>query len=136
MPRGAWIVYPNYYGLPPGARRDFWHYEPDEGWYVYGQGTVTADGSQVVPDRRTRIDSFTGAMFNDGENPPDGGPNHSNGADDGEPGRLKLGHQCLLRFLRATPQRVIRLRAAGGFRYGASRRYADSSSSRSSCGSA
>jgi RHS repeat-associated protein len=63
---GAWIVYPNYTHLVPGTRVDFWQYDPEDprGWFVYGQGTVTADGSQVVPDPGVRIYSFSGAMFN------------------------------------------------------------------------
>jgi RHS repeat-associated protein len=64
-PEGAWVVYPNYTDLDPGTRADFWNYDPDEaGWHTYGKGTVTADGTQVVPDADTRIWAFTGAMFN------------------------------------------------------------------------
>jgi RHS repeat-associated protein len=64
LPDGAWLVYPNYRFLPPGARGDFWYYEPDEeGWEVAGKGTVTPDGEQVVPDPGVRIHDFAGAMF-------------------------------------------------------------------------
>ena len=64
-PAGAWVVYPNYTHLDPGTRVDFWNYDPEDlGWHTYGKGTVTADGSQVVPDPGTRIWAFTGAMFN------------------------------------------------------------------------
>ena len=44
------VIYPNYPGLPPGARANFWNYDPAMGWQVYGQGSVSADGKQVVPD--------------------------------------------------------------------------------------
>lgn len=51
------IIMPNDYGAPPGTRMDMWYY--DEGptpdptshqWKVYGQGTVSADGTSVIPD--------------------------------------------------------------------------------------
>jgi hypothetical protein len=65
FPEGAQIVYPNYTGLAPGTRVEFWNYDPeDEGWYVYGHGTVSEDAQQVMPDEGTRVWSFDGAMFN------------------------------------------------------------------------
>ena len=43
--KGPWLVYPNYKQAAPGARANFWHYDPEEkGWYVYGVGRVSADG--------------------------------------------------------------------------------------------
>ena len=51
------IIMPNDSGSPPGTRMDMWYY--DEGptpdptghqWKVYGQGTVSADGTSVIPD--------------------------------------------------------------------------------------
>lgn len=51
------IIMPNDYGAPPGTRMDMWYY--DEGptpdptshqWKIYGQGTVSADGTSVIPD--------------------------------------------------------------------------------------
>jgi RHS repeat-associated protein len=64
-PNGAQIYYPNFTHQAPGSRVDFWNYDPDvKGWYVYGQGTVTADGSQVIPDKNVRVYEFTGAMIN------------------------------------------------------------------------
>ncbi|MFP8883822.1 RHS repeat-associated core domain-containing protein [Streptomyces mangrovi] len=65
FPKGAQIVYPNYTKEPPGTRVEFLDYDPeDKGWYVYGHGTVSADGRQVVPDTKTRVWAFHGAMFN------------------------------------------------------------------------
>jgi RHS repeat-associated protein len=64
VPTGAQVVYPNYYGMKPGAQGDFWNYDPrDRGWYVYGHGHVAADGMQVFPDPGVAIYEFTGAMF-------------------------------------------------------------------------
>jgi RHS repeat-associated protein len=66
-PMGATLVYPNYAHQAPGARVEFWNYDSDEkGWYVYGHGTVTNDGKQVVPDRGVVIYEFSGAMINSG----------------------------------------------------------------------
>ena len=73
-PKGAWLVYPNYRHDMAGQRIQFYQYDPAaKGWYVYGLGTVTADGSQVKPDPKTRIYSFTGAMINGGNSPPNNG---------------------------------------------------------------
>jgi RHS repeat-associated protein len=72
---GAWVVYPNYRRTsPPGQVLQFFHYDPEEkGWYVYGLGTVTPDGTQVVPDANTRLYEFTGAMLQTGDPVPGGG---------------------------------------------------------------
>src|SRR5262249_31793893 len=53
---GARVVYPNYVNEKPGARFNFWRYTTEpSGWYIYGQGTVSPDGTQVIPDAKTRI---------------------------------------------------------------------------------
>ncbi|WP_418961257.1 IPT/TIG domain-containing protein [Streptomyces tritici] len=65
FPKGAQIVYPNYTREAPGTRVEFLDYDPKKkGWYVYGHGTVTPDGRQVMPDAKTRVWAFHGAMFN------------------------------------------------------------------------
>jgi RHS repeat-associated protein len=65
MPDGATIVYPNLTHVPAGSRVEFWDYDPDgRGWYVYGHGTVTTDGKQVVPDPGVKYWEFSGAMIN------------------------------------------------------------------------
>ena len=77
---GARIVYPNYTRRAPGTRVRFWHYKPEHtmdehrfggGWYVYGRGTVTPDGKQIVPDPGVTVREFTGAMIDDDFGPPD-----------------------------------------------------------------
>lgn len=75
-PQGARLVYPNYHGGAPGTVLDFWNYDPvDKGWYVYGQGKVSADARQVVPDPGVAIYELTGAMVSfPGNAPPDGPP--------------------------------------------------------------
>lgn len=98
---GARIVYPNYLNQPPGARIDFWDYDPTEvGWYIYGQGTVTPDGKQVVLDPGIAIYRFTGAMAScycaaprlGGGTPPNFGPAPGNtNGDDGDPVDLGTG---------------------------------------------
>ncbi|MER8029580.1 RHS repeat-associated core domain-containing protein [Streptomyces bauhiniae] len=65
FPKGAQIIYPNYTHEPPGTQVDFMDYDPGgKGWYVYGHGAVSADGTQVIPDSKTRVWAFHGAMFN------------------------------------------------------------------------
>jgi RHS repeat-associated protein len=91
-PKGAWIVYPNYNHLAPGTRTNFWQYDPDtKGWYVYGHGTVSADGRQVLPDAGVRIWEFTGAMFSSGDNPPDDGSSPDGDSTDGDPVDISTG---------------------------------------------
>ncbi|MGW2722394.1 RHS repeat-associated core domain-containing protein [Streptomyces sp. NPDC001492] len=64
FPDGAQIIYPNYTDEAPGSRVDFLAYDPaGKGWHTYGHGTVTRDGKQVVPDKKTKIWAFTGAMI-------------------------------------------------------------------------
>ena len=65
FPKGAQVIYPNYTREAPGTQVEFMDYDPKKkGWYVYGQGRVSADGRQVVPDVKTRVWAFHGAMFN------------------------------------------------------------------------
>lgn len=64
FPEGARVIYPNFTHAAPGARMNFWHYDPaDKGWFVYGKGKVTRDGKRVEPDKGTEVYQFTGAML-------------------------------------------------------------------------
>jgi RHS repeat-associated protein len=75
FPQGARIIYPNYTNQLPGARVEFWNYDPEEkGWHIYGYGSVTDDGKRIVPDPGVRVYEFSGAMINSGAVPPDKGP--------------------------------------------------------------
>ena len=85
LSKGAQIIYPNYTHLRPGTRVPFWNYDPTgRGWYVYGEGTVTPNGKQVVPDPGVRVWEFTGAMVNGEPKPPhpSSGPGAGSGAGD------------------------------------------------------
>jgi hypothetical protein len=90
---GARLIYPNRTGATPGARFDFWHYElGPRGWFIYGQGTVTADGRQIEPDPGVTIYEFTGAMVAPpGLAPPEGPPPANDAGDDGDPVDLATG---------------------------------------------
>ncbi|WP_414450021.1 RHS repeat-associated core domain-containing protein [Burkholderia sp. 22PA0099] len=74
--QGAQLIYPNFNHEQPNARIDFWNYDPTgKGWYVYGKGTVSADGTQIVPDPGIVIYEFTGAMVGgEPEEPSDAQP--------------------------------------------------------------
>jgi RHS repeat-associated protein len=92
---GAQIYYPNYHHELPKARASFYKYDPyQNGWTTYGTGRVSADGTQIIPDKDTRIYDLTGAMINTGQTPGDpcgcgqGGP----GATAAEPVDLASGH--------------------------------------------
>jgi RHS repeat-associated protein len=101
LSKGAQIVYPNWSHLAPGARVDFWNYDAsDHGWYVYGKGTVTPDGSQVVPDPNVRVWELTGAMITSTPSPPEppGGSEAPGACEEGQEcsGSCPecLGHPC------------------------------------------
>ena len=59
------VTLPNDLDLPPGAQAELWYFDeaPDGSrpnqWAQYGTGTVSNDGSQIVPD----IDPATGKPF-------------------------------------------------------------------------
>ncbi|MBJ7313415.1 hypothetical protein H7U20_24905, partial [Rugamonas sp. CCM 8940] len=73
--QGARLIYPNFSGAAPGTRIDFWNYDTlSKGWYVYGRGTVMANGKQVMPDAGVAIYEFTGAMVSLPSNAPAKGP--------------------------------------------------------------
>ncbi|MEU4620132.1 RHS repeat-associated core domain-containing protein [Actinoplanes sp. NPDC023801] len=86
FPEGARIVYPNYTREAPGTRTQFWNYDPDvKGWHLYGLGTVTPDGKQIVPDPDVKFYRLTGAMTAvPGMNPAQNAP-RPNGARVGDP---------------------------------------------------
>jgi RHS repeat-associated protein len=92
LSKGAQIIYPNYTHLRAGARVAFWNYDAGgRGWYVYGHGSVTPNGKQVVPDPGVRVWEFTGSMITGTPSPPStgsapGGPPHG-----GDPVDLSTG---------------------------------------------
>jgi len=85
---GARLFYPNYQREVPGAKGVFWNYDPHErGWFIYGLGTVSADGRQAIPDPGVVITEFTGAMFNgSGFAPAGDGGSPSGGCGGAGPG--------------------------------------------------
>ena len=58
-PTGVRIILPNLDGLPAGTRVGLQSYEPAKGWFVYGQGMVSADGTQIVPDAGVELHRVT-----------------------------------------------------------------------------
>ena len=90
IPPRAQLIYPNFTRSAPGTRIDFWNYEPSEkGWYIYGRGTVTPDGKQVVPDAGVTLYEFSGAMIGLPSLAPLFGP--IAGLFDGDPVNLDTG---------------------------------------------
>ncbi len=92
-PQGGWLIYPNTYNSPPGTRYDFWNYDAGgKGWYIYGHGTVTANGKSIVPDPGVLIYGFTGAMVGSpGFAPPSAPAPGNTSSDDGDPVDLGTG---------------------------------------------
>jgi len=94
IPPRARLIYPNYLNERPGTRVNFWNYDPEgKGWYIYGQGTVTPNGKQIVPDPGVAIYEFTGIMISSSGDPPSPWPNTGNGpgGNDGDPVDLSTG---------------------------------------------
>jgi hypothetical protein len=63
-PDGGRLFYPNVHHQAPGALVDFWNFDPNtpRGWYIYGKGKVSANGSTIVPNPGVVIYALTGAM--------------------------------------------------------------------------
>jgi len=92
--QGARLIYPNFNGLAPGSRVDFWNYDArGKGWYVYGQGTISKDGKQAIPDADVKIYEFTGAMISLPSNAPSDGP-PPGGCGSGGAGGGGVGGSC------------------------------------------
>lgn len=90
---GIQIIFPNSARLPAGSRYDFWNYEAAKGgWYVFGQGTVSADGRQVVPDPGVELESMHCLTFGNPSGAPPTGPAPGNPeGTDGDPVDLSTG---------------------------------------------
>jgi RHS repeat-associated protein len=90
--KGAQLYYPNSHNAAPGTLFDFWNYDAEQkGWYVYGTGTVSKDGKQIVPGAGVEIYEFTGAMVGtNGGAPPTGGTCGTS-CTSGEPVDLSTG---------------------------------------------
>jgi RHS repeat-associated protein len=94
LPPRVRVIYPNYTNQKAGTRMNFWNYDPERrGWYVYGHGSVTADGRQVVPDPGVVIYEFTGFMIGNGGGAPPKGPKPGGGPEGtgGDPVDLSTG---------------------------------------------
>jgi len=92
IPPRARLIYPNYNNEAPGTRINFWNYEPQgKGWYIYGQGTVTPNGRQIVPDPGVVLYEFSGIMISDGLFPPWLWPFPGDDDEDGDPVDLSTG---------------------------------------------
>lgn len=92
IPPRARLIYPNFTNQRPGTRIDFWNYDAEEkGWYVYGQGTVTPNGRQIIPDAGVTLYEFSGAMVSNPSNAPPEGPEPCNECQDGDPVDLGTG---------------------------------------------
>ncbi len=87
--KGARLFYPNNEHKPAGSPYAFWNYNADHnGWFVYGEGRVNKERTQVVPDPGVVIYGFSGAMVG-GDEGPTTGP--VGGTADGEPVNLSSG---------------------------------------------
>lgn len=92
IPARARLIYPNYNNERPGKRINFWNYDPEgKGWYIYGQGTVTPNGKQIIPDPGVVIYEFNGIMISSGGDPADTFPPCGQPDKGGDPVDLSTG---------------------------------------------
>ena len=90
--KGARLFYPNTEHKNPGVPYAFWNYSADHnGWFVYGEGRVSKDRTQVVPDPGVVIYDFSGAMVGSGNAGPNTQGAAGDNAKDGEPVQLSSG---------------------------------------------
>ena len=59
--KGMRVVYPNYGHAKPDVVGNFWVYDTQQGWRMYGGGHVTADAKQVMPDKGVTLVGAMGA---------------------------------------------------------------------------
>jgi RHS repeat-associated protein len=59
--KGMRVVYPNYGHAKPDAVGNFWVYDTQQGWRMYGGGHVTADARHVAPDKGVSLVAAMGA---------------------------------------------------------------------------
>lgn len=86
------ILFPNARRAPAGSRIDFWSYDSKSiGWFVYGQGTVSADGRHIVPDAGVTIRVFTCASIGDPTTAPAPNPPACNNCKGADPVDLSTG---------------------------------------------
>lgn len=88
---GIRIVFPNVSHLSPGTQVDLYDYSSQQGWYVYGQGTVTRDGKQVVPNPGVGLQKLNCNNSMANPYPPGSGPPPGGGASGGDPVDLATG---------------------------------------------
>jgi YD repeat-containing protein len=70
-PVQARVIYPNYANVARGKRMLFWNHDPAErGWHVYGEGKVSDDRKNVVPDANVGVYQFSGFMVSVPGTPP------------------------------------------------------------------
>lgn len=89
--KGIQVVYPNYGKQKPADKADFWVYSAEKGWEMYGAGHVSADASQLVADKDTRLVWALGAGASTNPPEPDDGKKPNNKCD-GDPVDLQTGH--------------------------------------------
>jgi RHS repeat-associated protein len=68
--KGIRLFYPNYDGYPAGTQANFWIYDPNEGWQVYGKGRVTSDGSRFAPEAGVALHQTMGGSYSVTTNDP------------------------------------------------------------------
>lgn len=90
--QGMTLTYPNYGHVPAGTPGAFIAYSPEVGWQHYGNGAITADGTQLKPMVGVHLDTLTPASWDEGSaNPGDAKAAKPNGPCCGDPVDLQSG---------------------------------------------
>jgi len=90
---GVRIIFPNTPNLPAGARVSFMSYDAaGAGWFAYGEGRVSADRQQIIPDPGISLEQvMCFQAFGLPSNAPATGPKPGNYAKGGDPVDLGTG---------------------------------------------
>jgi RHS repeat-associated protein len=98
------VLYNNPLKFPAGTRTQLWEYSPllHGGWYEYGVGTVSTNGSQIVPDGGIGFTTFGCGLGN--RNPPPPACSPDDGVSDNGGDLVTLGTGV---FQQDTPDIVI-----------------------------
>jgi RHS repeat-associated protein len=75
--KGIRVLYPNYEHAKPGTKANFWMYDSNDQWQVYGKGQVTADGAHYASEAGVGLHVYMPFGLNPDQNKPgtSGGPN-------------------------------------------------------------
>src|SRR5262249_16931773 len=90
-PKGVRMILPNIDNLPAGTVVSLWSYDAHRSWFSYGQGTVSANGRQIIPDPGVEVHGLPRCFPPGNQNAAPSVNPTLDGARDGDPVDLATG---------------------------------------------